>query len=66
MSSTLRGARSLLTRATEIERLTTTVHELVTVNQAFLKKIEGNETKLAALVKFVRDNLTETPSFGVL
>jgi hypothetical protein len=50
----------------EVQELTRQVRELVTVNQALLKKLEGNEVKLAALVKFVRDNSTEAPSFGVL
>ena len=47
----------------EVAKLTAAVRALVDINQALCKKLEGNELKLAALVKFVRDNSTETPSF---
>jgi hypothetical protein len=55
--------RSLLD---EITKLREAVSALVDINRALCKKIEGNEVKLTALAKFVKDNSGETPNFAVL
>jgi hypothetical protein len=49
-----------------VEKLTAAVRALVEVNQQLCKKIESNETKLAALARFVGEQSADRPSFGVL
>jgi hypothetical protein len=50
----------------EISKLREAVSALVDINRALCKKLEGNEVKLTALAKFVKDNSGETPNFAVL
>lgn len=40
--------------------------ELIGVNKALLKKLEEQSVSLTALAKFVRENSSNAPTFGVL
>lgn len=50
----------------QLEKLTSAVQELIAVNKALLKKMEEQQVSLAALARFVKENSSTTPSFGVM
>jgi len=50
----------------EIQQLTEQVRQLVTINQALLRKLEQQQSVLLSIAGFVSKNSEGTPSFGVL
>jgi len=49
----------------ETQELTTAVRELVEVNKALLRKIEGVDIKIGVLANFIGKNSENMPAFGV-
>jgi hypothetical protein len=50
----------------ELQQLTEQVRQLVTVNQALLRKLEQQQSVLLSIAGFVSKNSETCPTFGIL
>ena len=50
----------------QVEKLTAAVQELISVNRSLLKKLEEQSVSLTVLAKFVWENSSNAPTFGVM